>query len=153
MLAFGTFKLTGIVIEAERLAALRGHMAIGIAILILMLIRIIFRHKTARPSPSDIGVRFLNTFARLAHILLYVGVILMAMSGLGTALQAGLFDIVFAQSGAPLPDDLTVFPPRIAHGILAKLLIALIVLHFAAALYHQFIRKDGLLGRMWYGQR
>jgi cytochrome b561 len=27
------------------------------------------------------------------------------------------------------------------------------VLHVLAALYHQFIRRDGLIGRMWYGTR
>jgi cytochrome b561 len=31
------------------------------------------------------------------------------------------------------------------------LLILLIVLHVGAALYHQFILKDNLLGRMWFG--
>ena len=151
VLAFGTFILTEIEIEADRLSALRAHMSIGIVILVLMLVRVIFRYKTEKPPPSDIGVRLVNILARLAHTLLYVVVILMAASGIGTALQAGLFDIIFAGNDAPIPDDLMVFRPRIAHGVLAKLLIALVVLHITAALYHQFVRKDGLLGRMWYG--
>jgi cytochrome b561 len=29
----------------------------------------------------------------------------------------------------------------------------LIAGHVAAALYHQFVRKDGLLRRMWFGAR
>jgi len=29
----------------------------------------------------------------------------------------------------------------------------LIAAHVAAALYHQFMRKDGLLSRMWFGAR
>jgi cytochrome b561 len=32
------------------------------------------------------------------------------------------------------------------------LLILLIALHVGAALYHQFILKDNLLGRMWFGR-
>jgi cytochrome b561 len=31
-------------------------------------------------------------------------------------------------------------------------LLVLVALHFGAAMYHQFIRKDGLLGRMWFGK-
>ena len=47
-------------------------------------------------------------------------------------------------------DDLT---PRIVHGIIAKLLMLSIVAHVLAALYHQFVRKDGLFSRMWFGDR
>jgi cytochrome b561 len=32
------------------------------------------------------------------------------------------------------------------------LLLGLVLLHFGAALYHQFIRKDNLLARMWFGK-
>jgi cytochrome b561 len=44
-------------------------------------------------------------------------------------------------------------PTRIAHGLIATLLVALIVLHIAAAIYHQVVLKDGLLRRMWFGKR
>lgn len=64
-----------------------------------------------------------------------------------------MFPIVFGNSGEALPGDLTVLPQRVAHGLFARLLLALIVLHFAAALFHQFVRKDGLLDRMWFGNR
>jgi len=52
-----------------------------------------------------------------------------------------------------LPADFSGHAARVAHGVLAKLLIALIAGHALAALYHQFIRKDGLLGRMGFGSR
>ena len=41
----------------------------------------------------------------------------------------------------------------VVHGLLATLLVGLIALHFAAALYHQLVLKDGLLRRMWFGRR
>jgi cytochrome b561 len=40
---------------------------------------------------------------------------------------------------------------RVLHAIAAKLLMALIVLHVAAARWHQFVRRDGLLRRMGFG--
>jgi cytochrome b561 len=39
------------------------------------------------------------------------------------------------------------------HGLSWIFLLLLIVLHVGAALYHQFVRRDGLLGRMWFGRR
>jgi cytochrome b561 len=39
------------------------------------------------------------------------------------------------------------------HGLSWTLLLLLVVLHAGAALYHQFLRRDGLLGRMWFGKR
>ncbi len=40
---------------------------------------------------------------------------------------------------------------RAFHELSWQILLILIILHVLAALYHQFIRKDKLLGRMWFG--
>jgi cytochrome b561 len=34
------------------------------------------------------------------------------------------------------------------HGLVADVLVALAALHSAAALWHHFVRRDGVLGRM-----
>jgi cytochrome b561 len=39
------------------------------------------------------------------------------------------------------------------HELAAYVLLSLVSLHILAALYHQFIRRDNLIGRMWYGPR
>jgi cytochrome b561 len=39
------------------------------------------------------------------------------------------------------------------HGLSWALLLLLILLHIGAALYHQFFRRDNLLGRMWFGKQ
>ncbi len=67
--------------------------------------------------------------------------------------MAGLPDIVFGGSGDPLPASFEAFSARTVHGLLAWVLGALIAAHVLAALYHHFVRKDGLLKRMWYGAR
>jgi cytochrome b561 len=46
-----------------------------------------------------------------------------------------------------------VFPTFRAHAVLAALLTILIAAHIAAALYHQFVLKDGLFRRIWFGER
>ncbi|QPB20683.1 hypothetical protein [Rhizobium sp. 007] len=45
------------------------------------------------------------------------------------------------------------YPSRLPHGLGARLLVALLVCHGEAALYHQFIRSNGLLRQMWCGGR
>jgi cytochrome b561 len=153
-LAMGTLALKEIPNAApEKLFALRGHMIAGVAILALMLVRLGVRLWLPRPPPAATGHRSLDRLAIAVHYAFYALVLLMAASGFATAVQAGLPDIVFGGSGAPLPESFWAYRPRFVHAVIAKLLIALVALHIAGALYHQFIRRDGLLGRMWFGRR
>jgi cytochrome b561 len=70
-----------------------------------------------------------------------------------TAILAGLPAIVFDGSGAPLPPNFVIYPTRVAQGYIARLLVGFIILHVLAAFYHQFVRKDGLFRRMFFGRR
>ena len=139
--------------DPEKVFYLRMHMSMGMIILVLMLVRLVVRFKTAKPAHADIGNALLNKLGVAAHYLLYALVILMAASGIGISVLAGLPDIVFNGSGAALPASFDELPPRAAHGVLALILMLVIAAHVLAALYHQFIRKDGLFGRMWFGKR
>jgi cytochrome b561 len=137
----------------EKVDALRGHMIAGIAILILTVLRLVIRRATAHPAPATTGNPLLDRIGRGTHHALYLLVFLMALSGIATAVQAGLPGIVFGGSGAPLPANFDAFAPRAVHGVVAALLLALIALHVLAALYHQFVRRDGLIARMGFGRR
>jgi cytochrome b561 len=136
----------------DKLFALRGHMVIGITILALMLVRLVVRFSTRRPPAATTGHPLLDRAAALAHYGLYALVILMAASGVATALSAGLPDIVFGGSGKPLPESFAAFPARTVHGIVASLLAFLVLVHIIAALWHHFVRRDGLLRRMSFSR-
>ena len=136
-----------------KITSLTMHMSMGVIILVLMVIRLIVRIGTSKPPHADIGNAFLNKGAIAAHWVFYLLVIMMCLSGLATANIAGLPDIVFGGSGEPLPANFDDILPRAVHGIIATLLSLLILAHVAAGLYHQFVRKDGLFGRMWFGNR
>lgn len=136
----------------EKLFALKLHMISGIVILILMVIRVIVRKVTVKPAQADAGNETLNKAGKVAHTLLYLLVFAMAGSGLAIAVMSGLPDIVFFNSGVALPENFDHILPRIFHGIIAKGLFAMILLHVLGALYHQFVRKDALLSRMWFGR-
>lgn len=137
----------------EKLLYLKIHMSMGILILVLMAIRLGIRLFTIKPVAADIGNSLLNKLGVATHYLFYLVVTLMAASGLATAQLAGLPDIIFGGSGAPLPSTFDEIPPRVAHGILAVVLLLLVIGHILAFLYHQYVRKDGLFSRMWFGQR
>jgi cytochrome b561 len=137
----------------QKIEALRAHMIGGAAILALMITRFVIRLLSARPEPATIGSPVFDRIARISHIAFYGLVGGMVATGLATAVLAGLPDIVFGGSGAALPESFAVFPTRVIHGVLAKLLATLIFIHASAALYHHFIRRDRLLARMWFGRR
>jgi len=73
----------------------------------------------------------------------------MIASGIGMIALSGAAPLIFGANSAPLP-DFWKYPPRPPHAIGARLLLALLVLHVGAALYHHFVRRDGLLWRTWF---
>jgi cytochrome b561 len=83
------------------------------------------------------------------HIFFYVVILGMIVSGIGMVPLSGAGPVIFGGEGS-LP-DFWKYPPRIPHGIGARLLLALLVLHTGAALYHQFVRRDSF-GRMWFSR-
>ena len=139
--------------DPAKIDALRGHMLFGLSILALTLVRLVTRLTTSHPAPARTGKTLADRLSQPAHWLLYVLVLIMALSGVATSLMSGLGEIVFFGSSAPLPASFEGLAPRAVHGLVAKGLMLLIVVHVLAALYHQFGVKDRLLSRMWFGQR
>jgi len=140
-------------VDPRKIILLRLHMAGGMLILVLMAIRFVVRLRTSRPPAATTGFPLLDRLAPITHYGFYVLVLLMVGTGYTTGILAGLPDIVFAGSGEPLPASFGIYPTWVAHGYLAALLAGFILLHILAALYHQFVRKDGLLRRMSFRRR
>jgi cytochrome b561 len=138
--------------DPTKYEALRTHMAGGMAILALMLARLLVRARSAHPAAAATRHPLLDKVAWVSHRLFYVLVIAMAGSGIVMALQAGLFGIVYGGEGT-LPPDLWIYPVRSLHYVISRLLMALIALHIAGALFHTFALRDGLLRRMFFGRR
>lgn len=150
-LLFGLGALDDLLNTPEKAPLLATHMTMGLLILALTVVRLVIRFTTRKPAPATAGHPLLDQIGVLTHWLLYLGALGMGISGVGIAAQSGIFPLLGGQA-VPLPADFAIYPPRIGHGLVARLLLALIALHIGAALYHQFIRKDGLLGRMWLGK-
>jgi cytochrome b561 len=139
-LSFGNFPPMGI------------HMILGITTLVLLTIRLFVRWFTKHPDWASAGNPFLDFIGKLTHIGLYFFTFSITITGIVMAWGRGWFDFIFgfgpAASGSGRGFSLGAF-----HGLSWALLFALILLHVGAALYHQFLKKDNLLGRMWYGRQ
>ncbi len=130
------------------------HRPLGIAIMVMVLIRLPLRLALGAPAlPANLSP--VQAFAaRLSHVLLYAAMICQPLIG-WAMLSAGGYPIQLwpgALLPPILPHDLHVYAQlRPLHGLVARLLFALIVLHVAAALFHGLVRRDGVLRSMTIG--
>lgn len=133
-------------------ALLRMHIPAAIIVLLLTAFRIVWWWVFDRkPEPVRGAPLWQERLARGVHIAFYIVILGMVASGIGMIALSGAGPAIFSGAGAELPNFLQ-YPPRIPHGLGASLLVALLIAHVGAALYHHFIRRDGLLWRMWYGR-
>ena len=93
-----------------------------------------------------------NRLSRTVHVLLYVVILGMASSGISMMGLSGAGPIIFSSDPSLLPDFWD-YLPRTPHGIAARVMIVLLVLHAGAALYHHYVKRDGLLLRMWFAKQ
>ncbi|MFK8332370.1 cytochrome b [Pseudomonas sp. BJa5] len=126
------------------------HKAIGLALLLLVLVRILVRLTLPHPPlPSDLP-RVQRLAAGASHWLLYALMLAMPLIGWGM-LSAGGYPLPL-QLPALLPHDLHLYALlRKAHGVLAYVLFATVLIHLGAALVHGLVRRDGVLRSMWPG--
>jgi cytochrome b561 len=147
------FRAASMVDTTAKEAVLSLHVPLGMAVLVLTIARLLWWLMLDRkPDPVAGDPAWQTVSAKAVHVLFYVVILGMVASGIGLMAASGAIDILFGEASGPLP-DFTKFLPRTPHGLGARLMAVLLVFHAGAALYHHFIKKDGLLSRMWYGAR
>jgi cytochrome b561 len=127
------------------------HKPLGIAILVLALLRLVVRLRSgAPPLPADLPEP-MKLGAYLSHYALYALMIGMPLIG-WAMLSSGAYPVVLyggidLPAIAPHSDSLHALLWD-AHFYLAFAFFALILLHLAAALYHGLVRRDGVFESM-----
>jgi cytochrome b561 len=151
LLATGKIVFPGISPEDPQKAfLLQMHSFSGAILAVLLIARLVMRFTVKMPAPADAGNAFLNIVGKVVHVLLYVMVFGMAASGVGLFTMADLPSVF--SGAAPYPQNFFDFLPRMGHGLTSWILLVLALLHIGAAFFHQFIRKDNLIARMWFGK-
>jgi len=127
------------------------HRPIGIALLVLVVVRSIHRLLRRTPElPRDLP-RWQRTAAHASHLALYALMFAMPLIGWAMVSAAGNPVVLWGDVHLPpiAPHDPAIYSVlRAAHAWLARALLAVVLLHLAAALYHAWVRRDGVFRTM-----
>jgi cytochrome b561 len=127
------------------------HALLGLLLWAVVMLRLWWRWRQPPPAlPVGVGA----LWPRLAgpiHGALYLLLLIIPLIGIVTFLFHGrVFDFGLFQLDFGIKKNRAIFhPTEDIHGYLAYALFALAGIHLLAALWHQFVRHDGLLRRMW----
>lgn len=138
----------------EKWQAIALHKSFGAVILMLIVMRLIWRTINVTPKPEEHESNNQQFMANIMHRTLYGLMLAQPLAGIIMSQAAGypvsffgLFDFpVFLEKSKMLAEV-----ARSAHGIIWIILTIAVFGHVAAAMYHHFITKDNTLRRMTAG--
>ena len=138
----------------EKQAFVMVHSGIGLLILVLMILRFVWRQMhppPALPHATAPQALWRNAISNFVHLMFYVLVILQPIFGLLQAVfvdyEVKAFGLLNLSAFAAASEGEARFF-HVLHGVTANLLILLILIHASAALYHHFFLRDQVLRRM-----
>jgi cytochrome b561 len=138
-------------IGVRKLAMYARHKSVGITILVLALIRLLWRWANPTPSLPTTLKPYERTLAGITHFGLYLLLFAMPLTGWMMTSARGFPVSWFGFFQLPdfVPKNKTLYEfMKETHDTLALALGAIVTLHVAAALKHHFIMKDDVLRRM-----
>jgi cytochrome b561 len=151
MLAYGWW-MNHIPARSDRFFHRSIHADIGYLILLLMVLRLIWRGIHPTPVLPDDAPRWQRMAARVSHGALYAVTILVAVlgwahSGAHTPDYSDWFGL-FHVAQITSPDKAAARTYEDRHIFFAYVLLALIAIHVAAAAWHRLVRRDRVTSRM-----
>ena len=127
------------------------HRSLGVTVFVLTLFRLGWRWHARIPSlPADLPA-IQKAAARVAEYVLYALLLIQPILGILYINARGRrVDFFFLGELPPIvgPDKVLAKQAIAAHDIVAYVLLTLIALHAAAALFHHFVRRDDVLNAM-----
>ncbi|MBD8494512.1 cytochrome b/b6 domain-containing protein [Pseudomonas syringae] len=140
----------------HRLFLIDLHRPLGLAILVLVVVRLLNR-LTHTPPPLPASVPGWQAFvAKASHWVLYGLMLVLPILG-WAVLSAGGYPVTVV-AGWNLPAIVPASPQayawlRDAHGLLAWTLFATVLAHLSAALLHAWVFRDGVFSQMTWRRR
>lgn len=134
--------------EGATIAAYVAHSVVGAAVMLLTLLRLVFRKADGVPAP--LGNSAMDKVATGVHHMLYLILILLPVSGMVQVMTSDVGKAILAGDPTLLPQKFTGVAAHEVHEMLVPAMFLLVGVHVLGALKHQFVLKDGLLKRMWF---
>ncbi len=127
------------------------HKAFGVSLLFWMIARVINRILTKAPA-AVLMPKWQIIISQLTHFVLYALLIAMPVVGLLMSVYGGRPVDIFGLFQIPVfvtPDRSAArFYNDLHTDIIWPMIVVFTLAHIGAALFHQFIKKDNLIGRM-----
>ncbi len=137
--------------DAERVEMIKFHSGLGLSVLILMVLRLLWRLGHPPPAPPPTMSRWQRRASVSVHRAFYLLLILQPVLGM---LLAGSVDYSVSPFGwlelsTWMPDDPNRADWLLAlHSTNANIIALLALVHIGAALWHHYREKDNVLRRM-----
>lgn len=130
------------------------HFQLGTMVLLMTFLRVASLLFLPRPEPLAPAGSLERRAGAAVHGVLYLFLLALPVSGILFLIATGK---PISLLGWPLPvwvdgSKQIAKPYKEIHELLGNVMIGLVALHAAAALWHQFVRRDGLLHRMWFAR-
>lgn len=127
------------------------HRSLGMLVLVLMVMRLVYRLMSGAPAPEPTLTVFQRVASHTVHQMLYLLLLAQPLVGWAATSAYGAPISVFGLYRVPelLAKDEVLSKQLFAiHHLLGLAIAGLVALHIAAALYHRFVRHDGVMQRM-----
>jgi len=143
--------MVGLPFSPAKLKLYSWHKWIGVSIFLVALLRALWRLAHPAPAMPAATPRWQRAAAAASHLLLYLLVIVIPLSGWVMSSALGVQTVYLGV--LPLPDLLAKDKAlgeqlKLVHGALNWTLAAVVAVHIAAALRHHFVDRDDVLQRM-----
>jgi cytochrome b561 len=130
------------------------HKSIGICLGLLILWRLGWRVTHSVPAAPIGNTEFQNKLSKWVHRLLYLCMVVLPVSGfMGSSFSQypiKFFGIPLSKLWDSSPEGKELFSE--IHEVTAFVMMIIILLHIAAAVWHQWVKRDGLLSRMGWSR-
>lgn len=145
------FYMTDLPLGPEKLRIYNLHKSVGVTVLLLTILRVMWRQfSPAPPLPTAIP-SWERTAARAHHFLLYGVLFAQPMIGILHSWSANFPVVIYGLFALPNltgQNEALQKPLQIVHAWLGWTFLVLVLVHVAAALRHHFVLKDSILRRI-----
>jgi len=158
LMLLAKFGFASAITPEDKMVMLIGHSSIGSILTLFIIMRLIKRFVIRSERPVQAIVNWQKKLSGVVQMSLYLCLIMIPLTGYLSAslhqlpvMPFTLFNL--SQVSGTAYNEVDFLLMRSIHETFINGLIALLILHIGAALFHKFVKKDGVMGSMTPGRK